>query len=105
VGAIGIREKPPWSQKLVLDGESILRGVKRTIRVIGKANNPAAHHHEKPARQPHSLSSLTERCLPLALGDPQGFLEAKKLVGEMASKLKIKSLPARKELFPAESLK
>src|SRR6266851_8635895 len=81
--------------------ENQFSAVERTIRVIGKANNPAPTTYEKPARKPYSAFIIDRKdaCL-WPLGDPQGFFIEAKTVCEIASKLKIKSLSRARGAIP-----
>src|SRR5712664_1921892 len=81
--------------------ENQFSAVKRPIQIIGKADNPASATDEKPACNPYStfLIDAKDLCLwPLA--DPQGFFIEAKTVCEIASKLKIKSLPRAQSAIP-----
>src|SRR5258708_10854016 len=75
--------------------------IKRPIRIVRKANDPAPTTDEKPACNPHSTFIIDGKdvCLwPLA--DTQGFFSKAKTVCEIASKLKIKSLSRAKSAIP-----
>src|SRR5260221_7446382 len=74
--------------------ENQFSAVQRPIRIVGKANNPASATDVEPSCNPESTFLLDAKdvCLwPLA--NPQGLFIEAKTVCEIASKLKIKSLP------------
>src|SRR5258706_8148481 len=74
--------------------ENQFSAVERPIQVIGKADNPASSTDENPGRNPHSTFLIDAKYVGLrSLADPQGFFVQSKTVCEIASKLKIKSLP------------